>query len=301
MINKVDDNTSIVVKSEDPRISPQQWSTVFSKLNTSSNSIYKEFWSQLENKVTAAQVFEFGDIEDSKIIKDAPRAAELISNKYLDLPFNSVIYWYTLNTEVHSPNRMATIIVKGIIENSQFYFIADFRKLSYDELQVYQKTINNNKCAYILAGAGYLNPDMGNNAWSGDIISVPDGLTKYHSLLECKNITASSLGDGMSYLSLLVATKGIPRNTETPSAKLQAKRKSNNKYPLSSVTYIDTHYYSRAVNNTDSKLTHASPVPHLRRGHIRNYQDGQKVWIKDTIVNCVSAEEISSRNMYKVK
>jgi hypothetical protein len=106
-------------------------------------------------------------------------------------------------------------------------------------------------------------------------------------------------------LTLLLNTKNLPMRREEPSRKLQDKRAKKNKPPLPIITYIDYRDYKRALKNIGR--THASPVPHLRRGHIRRipptrwHPEGKEVWIKDCLVNCRSLDEITEREEYRVR
>ena len=101
-------------------------------------------------------------------------------------------------------------------------------------------------------------------------------------------------------LSLMLATKGTKLREEAPSEKLQSKRAARGKSRLPRVTYVDAEHYYEAVRNSDSKGTHASPVPHLRRGHIRHWKD-RDIWIRDMLINCKSINEIDQREKYQVK
>ena len=102
-------------------------------------------------------------------------------------------------------------------------------------------------------------------------------------------------------LSMMLLTKGVKTRVEVPAAKLQAKRESRGKAPLPRVTYVNAEHYYVAMQNTDSPGTHASPVPHLRRGHLRHYANGHVTWIKDMLVNCKSIDEVVNRNRYEVR
>jgi hypothetical protein len=41
-------------------------------------------------------------------------------------------------------------------------------------------------------------------------------------------------------------------------------------------------------------MTHRSPREHLRRGHIRIYQSGRRIWVNSTLVNAGVGGRIST-------
>jgi len=53
--------------------------------------------------------------------------------------------------------------------------------------------------------------------------------------------------------------------------------------------------------------SHASPTPHLRRGHVRNLPDGNTTWVRPCMVNVASSDELAfleqarSRSHYMIK
>jgi hypothetical protein len=100
---------------------------------------------------------------------------------------------------------------------------------------------------------------------------------------------------------MMLSTRGIPVRREEASIRLNRKRAQANKPPLVRVTYVDTARYYQALENTDRGAGHASPVPHLRRGHSRTYRDGSEIWVRDALVNCRRLEEIAARDHYQVQ
>jgi hypothetical protein len=102
-------------------------------------------------------------------------------------------------------------------------------------------------------------------------------------------------------LSLMLATRGTILRTEQPSVKLQAKREARGKSALPTVTYVNAEHYVIAARNTEAKGTHTSPVPHLRRGHLRTLANGHTTWIRDMLVNCKSVDEAVRRKLYIIK
>jgi hypothetical protein len=66
------------------------------------------------------------------------------------------------------------------------------------------------------------------------------------------------------------------------------------------VTHVDARQYFDAMKRTALGGTHASPVPHLRRGHRRVYEDGRQTWVRSCLVNCRSLEEAQARDHYEV-
>lgn len=68
-----------------------------------------------------------------------------------------------------------------------------------------------------------------------------------------------------------------------------------------------TDYFTALKNKPRNRTahqggTHASPIPHIRRGHLRTYADGRQTWVRDCVVNVASEGELSflERRGYKL-
>jgi hypothetical protein len=95
---------------------------------------------------------------------------------------------------------------------------------------------------------------------------------------------------------MVLATKGIERETIAASEKLQKARRRSNKPPIPSYDRVNTALYVTAwslgktrVRGAERGGTHASPVPHLRAGHLRTYVSGRQTFVSDTLVNVSAA------------
>jgi hypothetical protein len=104
---------------------------------------------------------------------------------------------------------------------------------------------------------------------------------------------------------LVLNTKNIPKITEIPSPKLQAKRAKEGLPPLPYTTNVNLNAYMTARNNTESGNigTHASPRPHLRRAHLRTIMRAEElvtIPVQQCMVNW-DGELPLMREEYKVK
>ena len=111
--------------------------------------------------------------------------------------------------------------------------------------------------------------------------------------------------DQIFMFSLVLATKNIPKTTETPSPKLQQKRAKEGLPPLPYTTNVKLNAYMIARNNTESGNTgtHASPRPHLRRAHLRTVVRGEEtitIPVQQCMVNWDGGSPLM-REEYKVK
>lgn len=305
---KVDGEGPLIIRSNDARISNQIWADSFNAMTKRRTGRTKDLWKVLAHDVLTCQIFEFGDIENTRFKKEGKRAAQLIEQGHLSTPFQTVAYWYTVDfndSPTPEVRRIMTLITKAIVEGREHFLIAEFHKADPEQHAQWDPE-RKWKYVYYLDGAVVLRPDATHQKWQGDVLET--GVRPLDNLQLTHDSLASSLGDGMSVLSLLIATKGIPQRKEVPSPKLQKKRTESKKPLLPTVTYIDTKFYQRAAHNTARGGTHASPVPHLRRGHVRSQPFGPKndpkyrdVWIKDQLINCRSMDEVAKRDHYEVK
>ncbi|MGW8177558.1 MAG: hypothetical protein ACWGQW_02015 [bacterium] len=86
----------------------------------------------------------------------------------------------------------------------------------------------------------------------------------------------------LRFLALLSCRNLVEETIEAP-AKLNRKRERQGKSLIPPYKYLSVPVKDRAVRNT-SGGTHASPITHIRRGHIRRLQKGN-IWINSMIVN----------------
>lgn len=65
----------------------------------------------------------------------------------------------------------------------------------------------------------------------------------------------------------------------------------------------DRRRASEKVSGEGEPRTHASPRPHVRRGHLRHLASGETIWVRDCLVNVASEgeEALFERTAYKVK
>jgi hypothetical protein len=105
-----------------------------------------------------------------------------------------------------------------------------------------------------------------------------------------------------AFLALqMLNTRGIPKETMRVDDRLNRARIKNKKPPIppytkvSSEEYITTFMRSPTERRASQGGTHASPVAHIRMGHWRHYQSGERTFINDTLVN---ADE-SMRKIFK--
>lgn len=262
------------------------------------------FWATMANRMLTAQVFDFGLVDDRKIKEEAVRAGPLIGEGYLNLPYKSVVYIYTLVLDpedvppgvTETKVKFATLacLVEPEIWTKQhrpgpMFLAADFIFVDPQEF--------NSKMKYVmmLAGGVVFQSNIVSGQWSGNVIDRPskDGIVKQ------SGETLVSIADGMASLSLMLATKGVSVRKHNPTARQQKARLKKGKEPLPVVTHVDTMKYYRAMENVE-KGHHASPVPHLRRGHVRRLHDDRRIWIKDTIVNCRTLSDFKDRDHYEV-
>jgi len=267
-------------------------------------SLQKYFWVTLANRMKNAQQFQFGEVEDTRIKEEALRAGPLIAEELLSLPYPSVVYNYTLKPDPEDvPKEMwdqrvkfctlAAVVPKHkMIEPlpGPLIFAADFCFADPNDSK-FDVRFTRKYLMTLVAGVAFqANPDEGK--WQGEVIDKPDVGGLFNQLV--------CVADGVASLSMILATKGIPTELREPTDKRQRQRVKKKKSLLPSVTHVDTQRYYAAMSNV-GKGHHASPVPHLRRGHIRRLASGKNTWVRDAIVNCRTLSDVAGRDHYEVE
>ena len=107
-----------------------------------------------------------------------------------------------------------------------------------------------------------------------------------------------------------LATRNVPRTTVTVP-KLNRQRAKAGKVLIPPYDKVDATDYVSAILNHATRARsepkgghHASPVPHVRRGHFRVYASGERSFIHATLVNVTEEARksfVSNRSHYVVK
>ena len=117
--------------------------------------------------------------------------------------------------------------------------------------------------------------------------------------------------DPLMTMLLVLNTRNVDRQTITAPAKLNRARMKNRKPPIPPYDKVNAAPYVTAIlargkrreRSEDQGGTHASPIPHLRMGHFRQYKD-HETFIMDTLVNvsdAARAEFKATRTHYVIR
>jgi len=279
-----------------------------------------------------AEVFEFGLIPDRTLRENAMRAGPLLATGLLSTPFRACVFWYTLDPDVERAReqiakiravdpeameeetpirrRYASCAIRLDSSHScrdgctaQHFVVCDFLRLTTEEVHA-MRLPPGDYLAIDACGTVSTTPD---GRWEGTLLeSMGERLPNFAKAPDdvkasIRQMALGSLADGVASAAMMLSTRGIKTVVEEPSAKLNAKRSKAGKSPLPRVTVVDTSAYVEASERTSRGGHHASPVPHLRRGHIRRLRTGRETWIRDMLVNCRSLAEAAPRDHYEVR
>lgn len=224
------------------------------------------------------QVFDFGQIDHVEV--DRSLTAELWHRKLLRTPFEKVVYTFK-----RQHVRIYLIIAYGIM--------------------IEQHSRMEDDCTALIVMS---QSERGLRADAVSWFKIPDGenvLCGSRSLSSCdgetdesfKEYTLACLSHVMT-LSMLLNTKGVPKRTECygPESPINVKRARSGKPPLSTVTYVDLSKIAMAGHASGGGGTKSM---HLRRGHLRHYDDGSVTWVRDTIVKADG--DLKMRERYQIK
>jgi hypothetical protein len=136
------------------------------------------------------------------------------------------------------------------------------------------------------------------------------GMGEINNGMTPEEAAAGNVLDPLMAALLLLNAEGVGRVTVGPSEKLARARIKNRKPPLpshievNSAPYVTAILARRAGRKAAQGGHHASPIPHIRRGHVRVYASGTRTIIRETLVNVTDearATFVSKRSHYEVR
>lgn len=323
------DNHLLMGVSQDTRPPPVEFAELFAGIVHVAHTVGKANvdtrrilgFTALAKAAKAAQVFDFGDLPETRLMGEAITGGALMGQKLLRLPYPSVLYWYTLTSLVDHEGKEKFYVNKDLVpfrgvdrvryatlvaEAGDEFYVADFMlldpmtaamaraQLEASSQGTVLKELQRGRHLFLCSGVAQLTATE-KGLWQGYLLDTPGSDPRDR---EAKSL--GSLADGIAAMTMILATKGVGLRREPVPVKVNAKREKAGRPPYPSVTHVDARQYFDAMQRSALGGTHASPVPHLRRGHVRTYQDGRRTWVRSALVNCRSLEEAQTRDHYEV-
>ena len=256
--------------------------------------------------VRYGRMIDFGFLPNEAIKQGGKRGGPLWSRGFIGMPFIEpwVLYhtWedgsavYMVNPYGDRPTGNSWEVVElqcSIIQGTRMLCIGDRGLFKFPD----EPIIDWNKFgAYLMPNTiRYMPGDIGRQINNGD---SPAGSA------------AGNIGDPVMLALMILNTRNIERETIRAPAKLNKARLKNRREPIPPYDVVHSAPYVTAIANRRSRARgedqgghHASPIPHLRIGHPREYASGRTIFIRDTLVNAgdQARDAFLNRSHYEVK
>lgn len=121
---------------------------------------------------------------------------------------------------------------------------------------------------------------------------------------------AGNVMDPVMTALLLLNTRGVEHTVVSAPERLNKARVKSGKPIIPAYRKVNSSNYVTAILNRVNRVrgpgtgTHASPVMHVRSGHWRTYQSGERSFIRDTLVNATPEQRerfVMGRSHYTFK
>jgi hypothetical protein len=255
--------------------------------------------ADLRDVVRAGRLFNLGHLPNRAIISEGRRAAALMSHNHIGHPF-----------------RRAYALFHTWEQGGSLYLVVPRPSYSHPEIPAgtfliceFQPLLLHSRRVLIEADCAMLYLDAKTERYIGQLLSRPlASLLGEHGSSE--SLALCNLADPVLACLLLLATAGVPVRRIETDAKLQRARIKSGKPAIPPHWQVDAADYitalrPRSVRGDSLGGHHASPRPHLRRGHLRHLHErhgGGTTWIRDALVNLKDGLELDpGRSFYEMQ
>lgn len=250
-----------------------------------------------QEAAAAGRIIDAGHIPNAVIKAEAVRVGGLVVGGHLGMPFSDP--WLLYHTW---EGGVAVSLVTGINDRGLFSVFemipinsqAVGRTLVLGDMIRFSPLRTEGRASYDVQGRpSYLRRAMAQEHGTpfGDVLRMAGA--------NCLDPVLAVIG--------MMATDGVQVETIAPSAKLSKARKRSGKPPIPSFQRVHSAPYVTAILARGQRRegearggSHASPVGHIRRGHVRHLATGKTTWVRDCLVN-VNKDSPVMRSHYVLK
>ena len=225
--------------------------------------------------VASGRLFDLGHMTDEVMNSEAIRARELYGRRFIDHPFREP--WVIFRT--WERGTISYLIIPDSSADREFIGM-EFCPCKIDE----KKVLVLFRSALIVLG-----PQC-----PPDHVAGYDLFGSEESLASVSSVSSMTLA-----AMLLLATKNVCIE------KVQGRKYpgTGSEKPMRDYFRVHTADYVTALMGRSGTRgpgtgTHASPVPHLRRGHVRHLPDGRTAWVRDCLVGADEGHFANRRANY---
>jgi len=269
--------------------------------------------STFREVVNAGRLFDLGHMSSKVLRQEADRAVELLATGHIGHPFrepyvlfhtwqdpvlnaqkvvgaaylvDASIDWHKLSGGRYPPNSF-------LVAEAEPIMVFDQRMMMLCDaaLAAIVKKPENPGCTYDgVIFRGVLNEELKSDATDTQVIC--------------------NLFDPVAACLLLLATDGVTVDRIAAPEKLNKHRVRGGKPAIPAHWRVNSGPYVTAIENRGRRRSepgdghHASPLPHLRRGHLRHRHEmhgGGTVWVRDALVNLVNPDAPLARSFYAMQ
>ncbi len=213
-------------------------------------------------------LFDLGCMPNEVIRSESSRALELYRHGHIDHPFTAP--WVLFHT--WEEGSVVYIIFPGLLPDRGFLACELLpRKVGRTKTLVLGDCalvkVNKDDPAYVYRACGHPSP-----------LRPPATCNLRHVIFNAAHPVLAAM--------LLLLTENVLTEEVRGRAYdgLGPEKPTNTYVKVKTTPYV-TALLNRRDGRRNNVGTHASPVPHLRRGHIRHLHDGRTTWIRDCLVN----------------
>lgn len=224
------------------------------------------------------RLFDFGLMPNTDIVRLSTCLRDM-ENAEMHPPFEDWRFCFTATSDFKDA-------MDGMPEFATSFYVVEGKHV--DAVQVSEFVVNADSGQFLLTGSIYFQLPIRAEA-RATVIGCAETFTG--------NIRAliDNMLDPCLAALVMLNTKGVDYAEKKPP-RAERRRAEREGKPAPGHWQVDASEYFTALRHTggsggEAKACHASPIPHIRRGHWRNLASGQQTWVRDCLVNVSSQEQ----------